>query len=224
MDIPKVTLPTVAIRGSALRFPVRRIYCVGQNYAEHAREMGSDPERHPPFFFGKPGDAVFDSGSQLVFPPKTQALHHEIEMVVALADGGGDISTAMATGLIWGYGAGVDLTRRDLQAEAKKLGRPWDMGKGFDRSAAVGPLTPGIPPAAAAISLKINGQLKQSGDVNQMIWGVSEIIAILSSYVRLAAGDLIFTGTPSGVGPMLPGDAVLGELAGAEPIRFGVVQ
>lgn len=222
MEIPKVDAPSVAIAGSLERFPVRRIYCVGQNYAAHAREMGANPERQLPFFFGKPSDAVLDSGSRIAFPPMTRLLHHEVEMVIALGSGRTRVDTANAMELVWGFGVGIDLTRRDLQAEAKKSGRPWDMGKGFDHSAPVGPISPGIPPASGVISLKINGELKQCGELKQMIWGVAEIITILSQYVRLAAGDLIFTGTPAGVGPVQPGDSVQGELAGAEPILFGV--
>src|SRR5271165_6914436 len=146
--LPKVSAPTISIAGSSLRFPVRRIYCVGLNYADHAREMGNDPQRHPPFFFGKPADAVVASGARLPYPLKTAELHHEVELVVALRDGGTNIPAADATSLIFGFGVGIDLTRRDLQAEAKKAGRPWDMGKGFDHSAPIGALATGIPPAA----------------------------------------------------------------------------
>src|SRR5271163_473681 len=194
--LPLVELPTIPIAGSALRFPVRRIYCVGLNYAQHAREMGKDPERNPPFFFGKPADAVVDSGRRLPFPPKTADLHHEVELVVALNKGGSSISAADAPAMIYGYAVGIDLTRRDLQAEAKKAGRPWDMGKGFDHSAPIGALVRGIPPARGAIRLTINGSVRQAGDLEDMIWSVAEIIAALSTYIEVAAGDLIFTGTP----------------------------
>lgn len=219
MDIPSVAVPTVAIAGTDARFPVRRIFCVGQNYADHAREMGSDPDRQKPFFFTKPADAVTDSGVALPFPPRTADLHHEVELVVALGAGGRDIAVDAAPALIFGHAVGLDLTRRDLQAEAKKAGRPWDMSKGFDHSAPVGALTPGVPPARGAIALTINGQIRQSGDLDQMIWSVPEIIAALSTYVALAPGDLVFTGTPAGVGPILPGEAVRGTIQGLAPIE-----
>jgi fumarylpyruvate hydrolase len=219
MNIPKVEISTVAIDGASERFPVRRIYCVGLNYAEHAREMGKDPKRDPPFFFGKPADAVVASGSCLPFPVRTSDFHHEVEMVVALGAGGSNVKPEAAADLVYGYGVGIDLTRRDLQSEAKKLGRPWDLGKGFDNSAPIGPLTRGKPPSSGAIALHLNGYVKQSGDLSQMIWGFAEVISILSSFVSLSAGDLIFTGTPSGVGPIKRGDMLRGELIGARPIE-----
>jgi fumarylpyruvate hydrolase len=217
--LPEVTQPTTAIAGSSDRFPVRRIYCVGQNYAAHAREMGSDSDRKPPFFFTKPPDAVVPTGSRLPYPTLTRDFHHEVELVVALGEGGERIAVADAAGHIYGWGVGIDLTRRDMQAEAKQLGRPWDMAKGFDHSAPLAPLVLGAPPTAAAIRLEVNGHLKQSGDVADMIWAVPEVIANLSTYVRLAPGDLIFTGTPSGVGPIHPGDTVRGSIEGADPIE-----
>lgn len=217
--LPEVTQPSTAIAGSADRFPVRRIYCVGQNYAAHAREMGSDPDRKPPFFFTKPPDAVVPTGSRLPYPALTRDFQHEVELVVALGDGGANVAAAEATALIYGWGVGIDLTRRDLQAEAKQQGRPWDMAKGFDQSAPLAPLVLGAPPLTAAIQLQVNGHLKQSGDLADMIWTVSEVIANLSTYVRLAPGDLIFTGTPSGVGPIRAGDTVRGSIQGAEPIE-----
>jgi len=217
--LPAVTPPTTAIEGSADRFPVRRIYCVGQNYAAHAREMGSDPDRKPPFFFTKPPDAVVPTGSRLPYPTLTRDFQHEVELVVALGEGGEGIAVADAAALIFGWGVGIDLTRRDMQMEAKQLGRPWDMAKGFDHSAPLAPLVLGMPPSTAAIRLQVSGQLKQSGDVADMIWGVPEVIANLSTYVRLAPGDLIFTGTPSGVGPIRPGDTVRGSIEGAPPIE-----
>jgi fumarylpyruvate hydrolase len=219
MDIPVLEVPTLKISGSLLRFPIRRIYCVGLNYADHAREMGNDPARHPPFFFGKPADAVVETGASLPFPVKTAQLHHEVELVVALGAGGANVGVQTAPRLIFGYAVGLDLTRRDLQAEAKKLGRPWDMGKGFDQSAPIGALTRGLPPVAGAISLTIDGQMRQSGDLRDMIWSVDEIISTLSGLVELAAGDLIFTGTPSGVGPILPGQTVRGQVDGVEAIE-----
>jgi fumarylpyruvate hydrolase len=218
--VPVVKVPTIEIAGSAHRFPVRRIFCVGQNYADHAREMGSDPSRKPPFFFTKPADAVVPTRAQLAFPTNTQDLHHEVELVIAMGRGGSDIEAVDALHLIYGWGVGIDLTRRDLQADAKKAGRPWDMAKGFDFSAPVGPLVLGAPPAAAAISLMVDGQFRQSGDVADMIWSVPEIIATLSTFVRLSGGDLVFTGTPAGVGPIHSGETVVGAVAGAEPIEI----
>jgi fumarylpyruvate hydrolase len=217
--VPRLDVPTIAIAQSNQRFPVRRIYCVGLNYADHAREMGNDPKRHPPFFFGKPADAVVGSGAHLPYPPKTADLHHEVELVVALRQGGSNIPAASAASLIFGYAVGIDLTRRDLQAEAKKAGRPWDMGKGFDHSAPIGALATGVPPASGAISLTVDGKVRQRGDLQDMIWSVAEIIAALSTYIEVAAGDLIFTGTPSGVGPIQRGETVRGIIAGVEPIE-----
>jgi fumarylpyruvate hydrolase len=219
MDAPQIEIPTLAITGSTQRFAVRRIYCVGLNYADHAREMGNDPNRHPPFFFGKPADAIVATGSLLPFPVKTAQLHHEVELVVALGKGGSNISVQDATLSIFGYAVGLDLTRRDLQGEAKKLGRPWDMGKGFDHSAPIGPLTPGVPPQSGRISLTVDGETRQAGDLRDMIWSVAEIISTLSQFVALAAGDLIFTGTPSGVGPILPGQTVRGVITDIAPIE-----
>jgi len=215
----KLDVPTISIAGSDLRFPVRRIYCVGLNYADHVREMGNDPKRDPPFFFGKPADAVVAGGRRLPFPPKTADLHHEVELVVALNKGGSNISAADASSLIFGYAVGIDLTRRDLQAQAKKTGRPWDMGKGFDHSAPIGALSKGVPPAAGGISLTIDGKVRQAGDLKDMIWSVAEIIAALSSYIEVAPGDLIFTGTPAGVGPIHRGETARGSIAGVEPVE-----
>jgi fumarylpyruvate hydrolase len=217
--LPRLDVPTIAIAGSSQRFPVRRIYCVGLNYADHAREMGKDPKRHPPFFFGKPADAVVASGAHLPYPPMTADLHHEVELVVALRQGGSNIRAADAASLIFGYAVGIDLTRRDLQAEAKKAGRPWDMGKGFDHSAPIGALAAGVPPASGAISLTVDGKVRQCGDLENMIWSVAEIIAALSTYIEVAPGDLIFTGTPSGVGPIQRGETVRGIIAGVEPVE-----
>ena len=200
---PPVTLP---VAGSSDRFPVRRIFCVGRNYAEHSREMGGDPTREAPFFFTKPADAVVESGATIPFPPMTADLHHEAELVVALGAGGRDIAAADAPALIWGHAAGNDLTRRDLQAEAKSARRPWDMSKAFDRSAIVGPLRPG-PLADGAITCTVDGRVTQSARLSDMIWSVPEIIAHLSRYVELKPGDLIFTGTPAGVGPIRSGES-----------------
>ncbi len=220
MNVPNIETPTIAIAGSSERFPVRRIFCVGQNYADHAREMGSDPDRQSPFFFTKPADAVVASGVTLPFPTRTNDLHHEVELVVALGAGGADIDVADAEQLIFGHAVGLDLTRRDLQATAKKAGRPWDMAKGFDQSAPIGDLTPGAPPPNGRITLTIDGDARQAGDLSHMIWSVAEVIAELSTYVTLAPGDLIFTGTPSGVGPIRAGEAVRGEIDGVEPVEI----
>jgi fumarylpyruvate hydrolase len=223
-DIPILEVPTVAIARSSQRFPVRRIFCVGQNYADHAREMGSDPQRQRPFFFSKPADAVVDTGRSLPFPPMTHDLHHEVELVVALGKSGAEVSAADAPSMIFGHAVGIDLTRRDLQAEAKKTGRPWDMAKGFDHSAPIGPLMRGVPPREGAITLSIDGQIRQSGDLADMIWSVSDIIAFLSTYVALAPGDLIFTGTPAGVGPIQRGERVHGAIAGIDPVDLRFAQ
>jgi len=217
--LPQLSIPSIAISGSELPFQVRRIYCVGRNYADHAREMGGDPQREFPFFFAKPADAVVPSGWRLPFPVKTSELHHEVELVIGLYKGGANIHAADASSMIFGYAVGIDLTRRDLQAEAKKAGRPWDMAKGFDHSAPVGAMTRGLPPATGSITLTIDGNLRQRGDLKDMIWSVAEIIAALSTYVELAPGDLIFTGTPAGVGPIRRGETVRGMIAGTEPIE-----
>lgn len=211
MKLPVVTQATLPIHDSADRFPVRRIFCVGRNYADHAREMGHDPDREPPFFFTKPADAVLTDGADLPYPPATSDLHHEAELVVALAAGGADIAPGDAAALIWGYAAGNDFTRRDLQAEAKKAGRPWDMAKGFDLSAACGPLHRADltrPMDRGRMQLLVNGDIRQATDLSQMIWPVADIISHLSGLVRLAPGDVIFTGTPAGVGAVLRGDVV----------------
>ena len=218
-NVPTLSPTTIAISGSEQRFPVRRIYCVGRNYAEHVREMGNDL-KDPPFFFSKPADAVVVSGARLAFPSRTADLHHEVELVVALNQGGTNIAVAGSNATIFGYAVGIDLTRRDLQAEAKKGGRPWDMAKGFDHSAPIGALKLGVPPAAAAISLSVDGELRQNGNLKDMIWSVPEIIAALSTYVELAPGDLIFTGTPAGVGAIKRGQTVRGMIAGIEPIEI----
>jgi fumarylpyruvate hydrolase len=218
--VPQLSAPTIAISGSEQRFPVRRIYCVGRNYADHAREMGHDPRQELPFFFGKPADAVVDGGRVLPYPPRTAELHHEVELVVALHRRGVDVGITDAASMIFGHAVGIDLTRRDLQAAAKKSGRPWDMAKGFDNSAPIGALTLGSPPASGAISLSIDGDVRQRGDLKDMIWSVAEIIATLSTYVELAPGDLIFTGTPAGVGPIKRGESLRGMIAGIEPIEI----
>jgi len=219
MQIPELTIPTIAISGTTDRFPVRRIFCVGQNYADHAREMGSDPEKQQPFFFSKPADAVVANGTTLPFPSRTENLHHEVELVVALGAGGKDVAPDDAAALIFGAAVGIDLTRRDLQAVAKAGGKPWDMAKGFDRSAPVAALTRGVPPGTGSIALTIDGDARQSGDLSMMIMTVAQIIATLSTYVELAPGDLVFTGTPAGVGPIRRGETVRATIDGFEPLE-----
>ncbi|MBY6240953.1 fumarylacetoacetate hydrolase family protein [Methylosinus sp. Sm6] len=221
---PPPTPPCVAIAGAARRFPVRRIFCVGQNYAAHAREMGKDP-REEPCFFTKPADAVVASGATLPYPPRTHDLHHEIELVAALARGGADIAKEAALEHVFGYAAGIDLTRRDLQSQARKAGRPWDLAKGFDQSAPLGAIAPAARighPRAGRIRLAVNGATRQDADLSEMIWSTAEIIAILSQFVRLEPGDLIFTGTPAGVGPIVPGDHVAGEIEGVGAVEIAV--
>jgi len=208
--LPAPATPSIAIADSEMRFPVRRIFCVGRNYAEHAREMGHDPNREPPFFFTKPADAVVDDGATLPYPPHTKNLHHEAELVVAIGTGGADINAADALPHIWGYGVGNDLTRRDMQAKAKEMRRPWDMAKGFDNSAVCGPLHPVSSighPTKGRITAHVDGQPRQDGDIADMIWPVADVIAFLSGLVTLAAGDLIYTGTPAGVGPITRGQS-----------------
>jgi fumarylpyruvate hydrolase len=214
--VPAAPRPAVAVEGSGLRFPVRRIFCVGRNYPEHSREMGFT-DRAPPFFFTKPADAVMPNGSAVPYPPRTSNLHHEIELVVALGKGGRNVAVDAALALVFGYAVGNDLTRRDVQAAAKDSGRPWDTAKGFDHAA---PLTAIVPaaksghPSKGRIWLEVNGQPRQQGDLADMIWSVPEIIAELSTWFELAPGDLIFTGTPAGVGPLNPGDRVQGGVDG----------
>ncbi len=221
-------LPSLAIFGSSERFPIRRVFCVGRNYAAHAREMGSNPDREPPFFFTKPADAVVPAEGALPYPPATQDLHHEIELVVALRSGGADIPADEALAKVWGYGVGLDLTRRDLQSVAKENGRPWDMAKGFDASAPCSPLRPvssfGHPSEDACIRISVNGTVRQEGTLDEMIWPIPDIISHLSKLVTLAPGDLIFTGTPSGVGALKPGDRVHGEIAGVDEFDLEVVE
>lgn len=216
--------PSVAIAGGDARFPVRRIFCVGRNYADHVREMGADPKSEPPVFFTKPADAVVDSGAAIPYAQNTTDLHYEIELVVALGKGGRDIAADAAFAHVWGYGAGVDLTRRDRQAEMKKSGSPWDIAKAFDQSAPIGALVhAGAHPQKGRIWLSVNGAVKQEGDLAQLIWSVPEIIAALSHSWELRRGDLIFTGTPAGVGPIVAGDAVVGGVEGVGEVRFTIV-
>lgn len=225
--LPPHEAPSIPVAGTSSRFPVRRIYCVGQNYAAHAREMGQNPDRNPPFFFSKPADAVLSDGRDLPYPPQTGDLHYEAELIVAIGKAGRDINADAAKDHIWGYAAGVDFTRRDLQAEAKKSGRPWDMAKGFDHSAACGVLHSAKEIGEishGAIRLSVDGEIKQDGDLRDMIWSVPEIIAHLSQFVTLAAGDLIYTGTPSGVGPVVSGQSVLVEIEGLTMLNLRVLR
>ena len=221
---PEVT--SLAVAGSEERFPLRHVYCVGRNYAAHARAMGKDPDREPPFFFSKPADAVVPDGGEVPYPPATADLHHEIELVVALGEGGRDIPEAEALSKVFGYAAGIDLTRRDLQTEAKNLGRPWDTGKGFEASApcsAVHPVSEVGHPEAGRIWLEVNGTTRQDGDLAELIWSVPEMISLLSQLFLLKPGDLIFTGTPAGVGALERGDRVTGGVAGVDEISITVV-
>jgi fumarylpyruvate hydrolase len=213
--IPAPPITALPVEGDERRFPVRRVYCVGRNYAAHAREMGHDPDREPPFFFTKPADAVVPGGGNVPYPPATEDLHHEIELVVALARGGADIPETRALDLVFGYGVGIDLTRRDLQAQAKELRRPWDMAKAFDCSAPTSALCPAARighPERGAIWLKVNDQIRQSSDLSHHIWSVPETIAYLSGLVELAPGDLIFMGTPEGVAAVRRGDHMHGHI------------
>ena len=207
---PQAVVPVAGGGG----FPVRRIYCVGRNYAEHAREMGHDPNRELPFFFLKPADTLVTGGAPMPYPSVTKDLHHEIELVVALKSGGTDIAEADAMGHVWGYAVGLDMTRRDLQSEAKKAERPWDMGKGFDHSAPIGDMVPAAGITPGRIELKVNGAVRQTSEVAKLIWSVPETIAYLSKLVELKAGDLIFTGTPEGVAAVQRGDLLEGMVEG----------
>lgn len=216
---------SLAVHDSDQRFPVRRVYCVGQNYADHAREMGSDPDRQAPFFFCKAREAVY-SGSEFPYPPASADVQFEIELIVALGSGGRDIAVADALNHVYGYGVGLDMTRRDLQGQAKKSGRPWEAGKAFDHSAPSSTIVPASKighPDDAAIWLDVNGERRQSGNLNQMIWNVPEILAQLSGLFELYPGDLIFTGTPSGVGPVVKGDHLKGAVDGLASIDLRVV-
>lgn len=216
--------PTVPVAGVTAHFPVRRIFCVGRNYAEHAREMGHD-DREPPFFFSKPSDAMVAHGETIPYPPGTSNLHYEAELVVVLDKGGTNIAEADALSHVYGYACGNDLTRRDVQGVAKKAGRPWDMGKGFDRSAVIGPIHQVADVGhldKGAIGLTVNGEVKQTGDLSEMIWSTPEVIAYLSGLVALAPGDLIMTGTPAGVGALSVGDTCTVSIAGLPDLSVSI--
>lgn len=216
---------SVAVSGRAERFPVRRIICVGRNYAAHAREMGRDPEREAPFFFLKPADTVVDSGATIPYPPETANFHYEIELVVAIGTGGSDIPVETALDRVYGYGVGIDLTRRDLQLAAREQGRPWDWGKGFDRSAPMAPLHRAEDvghPSAGRIWLAVDGTVKQDSDIAKLIWPVPDIIAVAFRSMEVRPGDLIMAGTPEGVGPVGRGQVMTGGIDGLDGIRIAV--
>jgi fumarylpyruvate hydrolase len=213
---------SVEVRGTSERFPVRRIYCVGRNYADHAREMGGDPDREPPFFFMKPADAIVQSGATIPYPSRTANFHHELELVVAIGKGGQKIPLERALDHVYGYAVGNDLTRRDLQTAMRNVGRPWDVAKGFDHSAAIGAIRPvdaGGHALKGRMYLQVNGEMRQDSDVSQMIWSVPEIIAELSTYFELQAGDLIYTGTPAGVGALKAGDRIEAGIDGLDTLK-----
>ncbi len=216
---------SLAVKDSSERFALRRVFCVGRNYGAHAREMGHDPDREPPFFFCKPADAMFDVGEELPYPPLTKNLHHEVELVVFIGEGGENISVDDANACIFGYGIGLDMTRRDLQSEAKKLGRPWDWGKAFDLSAPCGPVhlvaKSGLI-EKGNIWLDVNGERRQAGNIADLIWSIREVISIISQSMALKPGDAIMTGTPAGVGPVSRGDEITAGLEGLGTINTTV--
>ena len=223
--IEPVERASLPVRGSEHRFPVRRVYCIGRNYAAHSIEMGGDPNRESPFFFQKNADNL-DTSGEFPYPRKSSDVHHEIELVVALKSGGTDISVEKALEHVYGYAVGIDMTRRDLQAEMKAARRPWEIGKAFEHSAPVSSIVPASEighPDSGGISLIVNGEMRQQGDLNQMIWKVPEMISYLSEYYELAAGDLIMSGTPAGVGPVIPGDEMVGSVEGLGELVVKVV-
>jgi len=224
--IPAPPQPYIEVAGSSEVFPVRRIWCVGRNYIEHIREMGQD-ERAPPFFFAKPADAIVHDGGTAPYPPLTKDMHHEVELVVALKSGGRNIPVAKANDTIYGYAVGIDLTRRDLQIASRDIKRPWEIGKSFDASAPCGPITPASKighPTKGKITLKVNGETRQDGDLNQLIWNIPEIISKLSEMVALDAGDIIMTGTPAGVAATVAGDKIECEVEGVGKLNVTIGQ
>jgi len=224
--IPPASVPTLPIVGSEDQFPIRRIYCVGRNYAAHAREMGHDPDREEPFFFQKNPDNVMPLGGDFPYPPMTENLHHEMELVVALGGGGYNIPEDKALDCVFGYAAGLDMTRRDRQGEAKKAGRPWEVGKAFEHSAPCSAIVPASEighPATGKLLLEVNGEVRQDADLSQLIWNVPESIAYLSQLFELAAGDLIYTGTPAGVAAVVKGDKLHGTIENVGEIDITVV-
>ena len=230
-DAPDLVIPappqaSLPVRGAAARFPLRRVYCVGRNYAAHAIEMGHDPDREAPFFFQKNPDNLISDGADFPYPPMTGDVHHEIELLVALSGGGRDIAAEDALGLVFGYATALDMTRRDVQAGLKKAGRPWEAAKAFEHSAPCSALVPAREighPAQGAIWLKVNDELRQEGDLNQMIWKTAGIIAELSRHFTLAPGDVIMTGTPAGVGPVQRGDVLHGHIEGIGALHTRVI-
>jgi fumarylpyruvate hydrolase len=215
------SVPTLPVRGSDDLFPIHRIYCVGRNYAAHAREMGHDPDREPPFFFQKNPDTIVPNGGNFPYPDKSKDVHFEMELVIALSKGGKDIKEVDATGCIFGYAVGLDMTRRDLQGQAKKSGRPWEVGKAFDNSAPCSEIVPAAKVSSlknARIWLDVNGETRQNGNLDQLIWNIPEIISYLSGLFTLAPGDLIYSGTPSGVGAIVKGDVMMGAVEGVGEI------
>jgi len=224
MTIAPIPMPVIAVDGGG-EFPVRRIYCVGRNYRAHAIEMGTDPDREAPFFFLKPSDTIVADGSTIPYPPRTTDYQHEIELVVAIGKGGRDIPVEQALDHVFGYAVGLDMTRRDLQMAARKAGRPWDMGKGFDQSAPCGTLSPVSKVGhigTGTISLTVNGAITQTSDVSLLIWNVAEVIADLSRYGELVPGDVIYTGTPEGVGPVNRGDVLVGHIDGLADLTLKI--
>jgi 2-keto-4-pentenoate hydratase/2-oxohepta-3-ene-1,7-dioic acid hydratase (catechol pathway) len=213
----------VPVAGEDALYPVRRVFCVGRNYAAHAREMGSDPNREPPFYFSKSTDALVPGGGPIPYPPATANLHHEIELVVAIGAPVFQASPEQAVQAVFGHAVGLDMTRRDLQSAARDKGRPWDLGKSFEFSAPISAIVRGATPIlSGAVTLEVNGEIRQRGDVADMIWSVPEVIAHLSQYYHLGPGDLIFTGTPDGVSPVLPGDRLLGRVAGVGELEVTI--
>ncbi|UVH51726.1 fumarylacetoacetate hydrolase family protein [Pseudomonas sp. CBSPBW29] len=223
IDAPRA--PFLNVDGDSRQFPIRRVFCVGRNYSDHAREMGHDPDREPPFFFTKPADAVVSNPDVIAYPPLTEDLHHEVELVVAIGKDGVNISPEQALEHVWGYGVGIDLTRRDIQAQAKKMGRPWDWSKGFDESAPCSALQPVCRvghPGNGTVWLKVNGEERQRGDLADQIWSVADVISYASRAVALKAGDLILTGTPAGVGALQVGDKVEAGIDGVGELTFSI--
>jgi len=217
-------IPSVEIAGSRRRFPVHRIYCVGRNYADHVREMGNDL-KEPPVFFTKPADAIVPNGAAVSYPPRTENFHYEVELVIAIGSAGRNIAPAQALNHVFGYAVGNDLTRRDLQGASKKKGLPWDTGKAFDASAPIGAIRPASlgHVERGSIWLKVNGETKQQSDISEMIWSVPDIIAELSTFFELRAGDLVYTGTPAGVGPLQVGDQIECHIDGLDPLTNTIV-
>lgn len=227
VELPET--PTLAVIGSSDRFPVGRVFCIGKNYAAHAREMGVDPDSEPPSIFTKPANSVVDAGDdaqcQIPYPPMTTNLHHEVELVVALGHGGFEIPVERALECVYGYAVGIDFTRRDMQSRAKEKRHPWAMAKGFDFAAPVAPIMPGSEWSgleSAPIWCDVDGERKQQGDLNEMVWPVPNIINVLSRHLRLLPGDLIFTGTPAGVGPITRGQVLTGGIGNLPPLRLRI--